>query len=565
MGSDTEYTGSEYAGSEQNPSGSEHTPSGSEHTPSGSEHTPSGSEHTPSSSDTPSGSEHDLETWHFKVIAKVNDQYYQIADTYREKLSFQEVLSACLNARELFQAPLNAYALRSERNSTWLHGIEDAIIQDHTTNDLPFTTTCLEIGLGLEKHESNNYVRGRFIFDITNATDIRYGIEFDTDYSIHSARDYIEHHQTILSSDLKVKLSQFDTWHVISLEAAYYLDTNRCFLLSEFGDAQRIEYFDRLMSEAAEPISELEADKVILKCPRLNAIHNNMHWLRTGLDWGERKFQVGLLVSAFRGKRHVDLSTFNLNLNAVDINELFSELSSEESGEIQSLDLSGIGCLNSKDLSGILKHLPNLKSLFLFNTPQIPLHKKISLLERTDITEFYDTEHFSTGSRSRRRSKFVEFIWWRKSKNPLIFQLPHMLDEERIISALSHFSQNSPFALSDFEVANTFRYGFATSTNSDYGVYPIPVWDGSAPSPLEKDRRTIILLSTELWSSVAYVYRGKAGVVSFDAMSEFMNEKLRLNAPKLEFTKLGSEDLMYAIEDLGIVPDFHIPGSFPVD
>ncbi|KAF7960048.1 hypothetical protein EAE96_001648 [Botrytis aclada] len=95
-----------------------------------------------------------------------------------------------------------------------------------------------------------------------------------------------------------------------------------------------------------------------------------------------------ILSNVLRNENTIDLGPFELT--SEQILEVLDE-ASQDSIDVISLNFSGNLNITESFLKEILIKYPRLETLYLLNTPQISLEKKIGLLRRTTI-QLYDTE-----------------------------------------------------------------------------------------------------------------------------------------------------------------------------
>jgi hypothetical protein len=67
-------------------------------------------------------------------------------------------------------------------------------------------------------------------------------------------------------------------------------------------------------------------------------------------------------------------------------------VTADRAGSLESLVLSENQNLSADTLSQIIAKYAKLERLYIFNTTQIPLFRKVELIRETKITEFCDTE-----------------------------------------------------------------------------------------------------------------------------------------------------------------------------
>lgn len=512
-----------------------------------------------------------LAKYSFIVIANVNSQYYQLARTDRTFL-FSELLEACLNARRMFQAEANARALNSERESTELiaaanrANLGDQFLLD---NNLPFTATCLNVGLGLKcNHEEDTEDEDdifweeynlHIVFDITEGRDITYGVIWgeEEDYSpydreVLSAKEHVENYYT--RGEFKDKLQLFDTWKKISTEAGRYVHIH----LSSSGRLDPKPLKTRLVEEATGQSTRIQrqqdADHVLWEAYRSGdtvpllrtLVYRNAHWLREPPDGGYNYSLGEVLKELLAGQKSIDLSPFLLS--ATSVIKIMLGLPKE----VRSLDLSGNTSINLRHLEEILKIQPQITSLLLFNTQQISLQEKLSLLDNTTVTELYDSDLFKGGFGL---PFFVQLIWWKENKVSAIVRIPDALNlEYRIIDALNYSVKH--IDIHNGTAAEIFRYGFAAGGGTDDQIYPIPMEIKTA-DVLEADRATLILIqkaSRFSASSVTSGRRGDINIVDIGKMCE-------ISTPR--FDPVKEKDVTEVVNSLNLVPTTTIPGSFP--
>jgi hypothetical protein len=99
-----------------------------------------------------------------------------------------------------------------------------------------------------------------------------------------------------------------------------------------------------------------------------------------------------LLSTALKDDTSIDLSPFS-DLSSIQIMDILKERSAIPDG-LDVLNLSGNRNLTEEALVEITSTFPGLKTLRLLGTPQIPLPKKIQLLQKT-TTRLFDSEQFA--------------------------------------------------------------------------------------------------------------------------------------------------------------------------
>ena len=97
-----------------------------------------------------------------------------------------------------------------------------------------------------------------------------------------------------------------------------------------------------------------------------------------------------LLKTVIQGNLSIDLSP--LNLTAKQLTQLLVE--GGVNTNVTTLSLSGNLHLSAALLENILTNHPNLRTLYILNTSQIPLNTKLSLVKNTAITTLYTSELF---------------------------------------------------------------------------------------------------------------------------------------------------------------------------
>lgn len=90
-------------------------------------------------------------------------------------------------------------------------------------------------------------------------------------------------------------------------------------------------------------------------------------------------------------QRSVDLSPFDPSVE--QISQLL--LNNRMKSGISTLSLSGNQHNDSELLQQVIHNLPNVKALYLFNTPQRALQTKLDIIRDTKILLLYDTELFA--------------------------------------------------------------------------------------------------------------------------------------------------------------------------
>ncbi|KAF7933407.1 hypothetical protein EAE99_003292 [Botrytis elliptica] len=102
-----------------------------------------------------------------------------------------------------------------------------------------------------------------------------------------------------------------------------------------------------------------------------------------------------LLGEALMTQSVIDLGyPYNLNSGHV-LHILEKVMSSMNRGNVTALSLCGNNLISPAALETILAALPNLKDIYLLDTPGIPLGRKMEILQGTKVSGFHDSELYS--------------------------------------------------------------------------------------------------------------------------------------------------------------------------
>ncbi|KAF7874682.1 uncharacterized protein EAF02_008659 [Botrytis sinoallii] len=102
-----------------------------------------------------------------------------------------------------------------------------------------------------------------------------------------------------------------------------------------------------------------------------------------------------LLGEALMTQSVIDLG-YPYNLSSGHVLQILEKvMSSMNRGNVTALSLCGNNLISPAALETILAALPNLKDVYLLNTPGIPLGRKMEILQGTKVSGFHDSELYS--------------------------------------------------------------------------------------------------------------------------------------------------------------------------
>ncbi|KAF7872291.1 hypothetical protein EAF04_003215 [Stromatinia cepivora] len=150
-----------------------------------------------------------------------------------------------------------------------------------------------------------------------------------------------------------------------------------------------------------------------------------------------------LLAKALENKSQIDLSPF-YDLTSKRVLLVLERAMIPENGRhVTSLNLSGNKLIDGTVLSKILNAFPNLQTLYLLDTPRIPLARKMQLLQGTKVSEYHDSELYSMPFKSAKGSFGYNGV---KPPLSLVTQVIYVLSSKNNISDLHRDSMASSVA-----------------------------------------------------------------------------------------------------------------------
>ncbi|TGO40324.1 hypothetical protein BHYA_0039g00040 [Botrytis hyacinthi] len=337
------------------------------------------------------------------VIAKINGRYRRLAAIHHQSLYGVTALEACLNILRILQSPANRIALLHElrhaarlKEEDWPRKIGFAKV---SVADIPFSfiLTCLVVGAGLRAKDSYHALvqnlpfnlsfdgsdkkDGITVFNITEMTQVRYcflsSLPLIDGRALHST--WPDSSRRIMVQDGGegewTRVEQVVAEEEISgQKESNSVDSE----ISEISSLRVSSLVKVLNSAIASSPSELP--KILEKASLLPDYHPAAN---------SKLYADPTDVSNFEQKENtIDLGPFELTTE--QILEVLEE-ASKDSIDVVNLNFSGNLNITESFLKEILIKFPRLETLYLFNTPQISLEKKIGLLRGTTI-QLYDTE-----------------------------------------------------------------------------------------------------------------------------------------------------------------------------
>ncbi|ESZ98569.1 hypothetical protein SBOR_1019 [Sclerotinia borealis F-4128] len=173
-----------------------------------------------------------------------------------------------------------------------------------------------------------------------------------------------------------------------------------------------------------------------------------------------------LLNTIFKKESTIDLGPFDLTTE--QILEVLEEVSNNPR-DVVSLSFSGNLNITEEFLRGILIKFSRLEFLYLLNTPQIPLTKKIELLRGT-ATQLYDTELLALPFVEREDERLYERKFDLR-ESPLYGYIKPIISQ-MIVMACSFTSNDKRDTDGGLNIESFFKDGVMNNYNHDYACTP---------------------------------------------------------------------------------------------
>ncbi|KAF7942648.1 uncharacterized protein EAE97_006102 [Botrytis byssoidea] len=369
------------------------------------------------------------------------------AAIHHQSLYGVTALEACINILRILQSPANRIALSHElrhaarlKEEDWSRKIGFAKV---SVADIPFPfiLTCLVIGAGLRAKDSyharihnlpfnlsfdgsdNN--DGITVFDVTEVTQVRYCFvsldSSDSDEEEGGAPPkppamtpltgpqylwgYYRKDDQSNQESFKNLVKNFQALPLIDGRALHsaWPDNSWRITVQDGGESKwtRVEQVvaegeisgQKESNFVDSEISSLRASSLVKILERASLLSDFYLAAKSKLyadpiDVSNSSSARRTLSSIFRKENIIDLGPFELTTE--QILEVLEE-ASQDSIDVISLNFSGNLNITESFLKEIFIKFPRLETLYLLNTPQISLEKKIGLLRGTTI-QLYDTE-----------------------------------------------------------------------------------------------------------------------------------------------------------------------------
>ncbi|KAF7885049.1 hypothetical protein EAF00_010867 [Botryotinia globosa] len=383
------------------------------------------------------------------VIAKINGRYRGLAAIDHQSLYGVTALEACINILRILQSPANRIALSHElrhaarlKEEDWSREIGFAKV---SVADIPFpfVLTCLVVGAGLRAKDSyhapvhnlpfnlsfdgsyNN--DGITVFDVTEVTQVRYcfvsldssdsdeeeggappkppamtpltGPQYLWGYHRKDDQSNEEKFKDLVKNFQALPLIDGRALHSACMASQFVEDNGRGrrrisgqkesnFVDSAISSLRASSLIKVLNSAIASSPSELP--QILERASLLSDFHPaaKSKLYADPADVSNSASARRILSSILKKENTIDLGPFELTTE--QILEVLEE-ESKDSIDVISLNFSGNLNITESFLKEILIKFPRLETLYLLNTPQISLDKKIGLLRGTTI-QLYDTE-----------------------------------------------------------------------------------------------------------------------------------------------------------------------------
>ncbi|KAF7942651.1 uncharacterized protein EAE97_006105 [Botrytis byssoidea] len=385
------------------------------------------------------------------VISKIGSRYRTLATVHHQYVFGPDAIELLSNAVHLFQSPENRIGFEHEKRwATRLRESDWCIRKE--TNPFPFTLTCLFMGYSFkeedgystsschpqtfnqefDKADNNERIT---VLDITDIDKIRYCFvnihcksnrrawEIVNDFGVPSmvplsATEYLKsygHEQEQFKEAWKEwihHLSKLDLIDTGALNSVWPRNTWKLRVgaeivpLSDSGQEPinvalpvfsppltlRKACMEKFLKEVFNcPIKELPAkfERATLLSDFRPALKSAIFSTPTILTSSAAARYI--FSQLLESEKSIDLGPFDLSPD--HIIEVLEQ--PRKAGVLKILSLCGNQKINDASLVKLIDDFPRLQSLYLLDTPQIPLATKIKILRGQSLREFFDTDLYA--------------------------------------------------------------------------------------------------------------------------------------------------------------------------